>query len=167
MKCVVCITQSAKCSVQCEVCIVKRAVCSVQLAVASVQCAVGSGQCAVCRVQFTVCKVQCAMCSVQCAVNWCLKSINSVFARNIGPYRQNLKFLIPSPRIEYQKGMHYIINKPSVAWAVLGMGKGPKRTLKLVNYRLESRPLTDPRPRSLGLDLDSTQNRARPSHVMQ
>ena len=49
----------------------------------------------------------------------------------------------------------------------VGMGKGPKRTLELVNYRLESRPLTDPRPRSLGLDLDSTQNRARPSHIMQ
>ena len=30
------------------------------------------------------------------------------------------------------------------------MGKGPKRTLELVKYRLESRPLTDPRPRSLG-----------------
>ena len=50
---------------------------------------------------------------------------------------------------------------------ILGMGKGPKRTLKLVNYRLESTPLTDPRPRSLGLDLHSTQNRARPSHIMQ
>ena len=49
----------------------------------------------------------------------------------------------------------------------LGMGKGPKRTLELVNYRLESRPLTDPRLRSLGLDLDSTQNRARQSHIMQ
>ena len=40
---------------------------------------------------------------------------------------------------------------------VLGMGKGPKRTLKLFNYRLESRPLTDLRPRSLGLDLDLAQ----------
>ena len=49
----------------------------------------------------------------------------------------------------------------------LGMGKGPKRTLELVNYRLESRPLTDPRPESLGLDLESTQNRAQPSHIMQ
>ena len=44
--------------------------------------------------------------------------------------------------------------------SALGMGKGPKRTLELVDYRLESRPLTDPRPRSLGLDLDLTQNRA-------
>ena len=44
----------------------------------------------------------------------------------------------------------------------LGMGKGLKVTLELVNYRLESRPLTDPRPRCLGLDLDLTQNRARP-----
>ena len=41
----------------------------------------------------------------------------------------------------------------------LGMGKGPKRTFGLVNYRLEVRPLTDPRPRILGLDLDLTQNR--------
>ena len=49
----------------------------------------------------------------------------------------------------------------------LGMGKGPKRTLELVNYRLESRPLTDSCPQSLGLNLDSTQNRARPSHSMQ
>ena len=40
---------------------------------------------------------------------------------------------------------------------MLGMGKGPKRTLQLVNYRLESRPLTYPRPQSLGLDLDLTQ----------
>ena len=30
----------------------------------------------------------------------------------------------------------------------LGMGKGPKLTLQLVNYSLESRPLTDPHPRS-------------------
>ena len=51
--------------------------------------------------------------------------------------------------------------------AAVGMGKGPKRTLELVNYSLESRPLTDPRPRSRGLDLDSTQNRARPSRIMQ
>ena len=56
---------------------------------------------------------------------------------------------------------------PDGMYTVLGMGKGPKPTLELVNYRLESRPLTDPRPRSLGLDLDSTQNRARPSHIMQ
>ena len=48
----------------------------------------------------------------------------------------------------------------------VGMCKGPKRTLKLVNYRLESRPLTDPGPRSLGLDLDLTQNRAQPNHFM-
>ena len=48
---------------------------------------------------------------------------------------------------------------PSVRLCVLGMGKGVKRTLELVNYRLESRPLTDPRPRSLGLELDLTQNR--------
>ena len=59
-----------------------------------------------------------------------------------------------------------VINRHGVAGAVLDMGKGPKRTLKLVNYRLESRPLTDPRPRSLGLDLDLTQNRARPSNFM-
>ena len=44
--------------------------------------------------------------------------------------------------------------------STVGMGEGPKRTLELVDYRLESRPLTDPRPRSLGLDLDLTQNRA-------
>ena len=42
----------------------------------------------------------------------------------------------------------------------LGMGKGPERTLELVNYRLECRPLTDPPPRSVGLDLDLTKNRA-------
>ena len=29
---------------------------------------------------------------------------------------------------------------------ILGMGEGPKRALKSVNYRLEFRPLTDPRP---------------------
>ena len=39
----------------------------------------------------------------------------------------------------------------------VGIGKGPKPTLV---YRLESRPLTDPRPRILGLDLDLTQNQA-------
>ena len=48
----------------------------------------------------------------------------------------------------------------------LGMGKGPKRTLELVNYWLESRPLTDPCPQSLGLDLDWTQSRARPGHFV-
>ena len=52
-------------------------------------------------------------------------------------------------------------------WCELGMGKGPKRTLELVSYRLESKPLTDPCPRSIGLYLDSTQNRAQPSHIMQ
>ena len=50
--------------------------------------------------------------------------------------------------------------------ADLGMAKGPKRTLELVNYRLESRPLTDPRPRSLGWDFNLTQNRARPSRFV-
>ena len=39
-----------------------------------------------------------------------------------------------------------------------GMGNGPGRTLELVNYRLEYRPLTYPRPGSLGLGLDSTLN---------
>ena len=34
----------------------------------------------------------------------------------------------------------------------LGMGKGPKRTLELVNWWHESKPLTDPRPRSLVFD---------------
>ena len=42
----------------------------------------------------------------------------------------------------------------------VGIGQGPKRTLKLVNYWLESRPLTDPRPHSLGLNLDLTQKQA-------
>ena len=42
----------------------------------------------------------------------------------------------------------------------LGMGKGPTRTLELVDSMLESRPLSDPCPRSLGLDLDLTQKRA-------
>ena len=37
---------------------------------------------------------------------------------------------------------------------VIGMGKGPKMTLELVIYRLESRPLTDPCPWSLCLDLE-------------
>ena len=49
----------------------------------------------------------------------------------------------------------------------IGTGKGPKQTFELVTYRLKSRPLTDPRPRSLGLDLDSTKNRAQPSHIVQ
>ena len=45
-----------------------------------------------------------------------------------------------------------------------GMGEGPKRILESVDYRLESRPLTDPCPQSLGLDLDSTRNRTRLNH---
>ena len=40
------------------------------------------------------------------------------------------------------------------AWARLQSGPS------LVNHRLESRPLTDHRPRSLGLDIDLTQNLA-------
>ena len=42
----------------------------------------------------------------------------------------------------------------------VGMGEGPKRALKSVYYRLEYRPLPDPRPQSLGLDLYSTPNRS-------
>ena len=52
----------------------------------------------------------------------------------------------------------------ALAQPQVGMGEGPKRALESVDYRLESRPLTDPRPRSLGLDLDLTQNRTRLNH---
>ena len=51
-----------------------------------------------------------------------------------------------------------------------GMGKGPKQTFELVNFRLESRYLTDPCPHSTsGLDLDLTQNQddsTKPLHAI-
>ena len=40
----------------------------------------------------------------------------------------------------------------------LGIAKGPKRTLELFNYMLDSRPLADPCLWSLRLNLDLNQN---------
>ena len=51
--------------------------------------------------------------------------------------------------------------------AALGLGEGPTRRLELVDYGVESRPLTQNRARSLDLDLDSTETRTRQIHFWE
>ena len=50
----------------------------------------------------------------------------------------------------------------------LGMGKGPKQTLELVNYRLKSRPFDRPSPSEsrLGFRLDSKPGPTKPHHAI-
>ena len=47
-----------------------------------------------------------------------------------------------------------------------GQRQRSERTLELFNYRLESRPLSDPCSQSLCLDLELTQNWAQPRHFI-
>ena len=53
-------------------------------------------------------------------------------------------------------------------WCNLGMGKGPKRTLELNNYGLESRLLTDPNPQvfRLGYRLDAKPGSTKPLYAI-
>ena len=46
------------------------------------------------------------------------------------------------------------------------MGKGPKRTLKLVNYRLETLDRPSPSESRLGLRLDSKPGSTKPHHAI-
>ena len=69
----------------------------------------------------------------------------------LGPVRDRLSLLVIYWHCLSLLGIFFVPAYPNHDPA-LGMGKGPKRTLELVNYRLQSRPLTDPRSRSLCLD---------------
>ena len=64
--------------------------------------------------------------------------------------------------IEYST--YGILQRDSSEYTIVGMGEDPKHALELVDYRLGSRPLTDPRSLSLALDLDSIQNRTQLNH---
>ena len=95
-----------------------------------------------------------------------------IFWNNLFMFRPNFDPLISILGIPDQNNYESLhktdcSNELLDCWLEVGMGKGPKRTLEFVNYGFQSRPLIDPCPQSLGLDLDSTQKQARSSHIMQ
>ena len=57
-----------------------------------------------------------------------------------------------------------LLHEPTSSYCGVRMGKGPKRTLELVDYRLESRPL--PSESRVGSRLDSKPGSTKSLHVI-
>ena len=81
----------------------------------------------------------------------------------LGPGRDRLSLLVIYWHCLSLLGIFFVPAYPKHDPA-LGMGKGPKWTLELVNYRLESRP--SPSESRLGFRLDSKLGSTKPHHAI-